>query len=982
MTAVKPTEHRMKGYDMPELTRRTFVQGSAAALATATVWSLIDAKSADAATGRALDRIAFGHPSSEGQHGLVSVRSTSTMGALAQSARTLDPSDPVGPWGGTMRFRMRVDPRRTTYLSLKLWGEDCAAIEQEWRLQLFIDGKAAGWLDQGPVDSLDQMSTAPRTAGLFYLHTIPLPETMTAGRSDLEVEVRALGRIWAYGNETTFYKDMTSPSRPIYAAYTHADPYLAPGRDDVFGAPSQRGVRQDDSDAAIGLVRDRVLSDQKALLYAKPPTSIDPWAWMTLAHGYGWEDGPAYRSEVALTKICEAIDATYIAWKGDEAVLTDSGQQWLGFGRVALALDTLWDDVQPLLDTQVTKGSTVVPNPGFEVGTAGWSVTVWRGSGAVSPDTSVARSGSGSLRVMAEPNGTVGSVVGVTLGGSTRPLVGTGTYRVSVWCRTDAVVAPGAYLDVLFYDAAGAVVQSDRKFYAATGTHDWEQIVAELTTPAGAARMRIDLRVEGSGTAWFDDVDLEFVEGTPPSTGDLPVRHAAYREMLLASREYWRQNQRHYTNQVQFTSLGVYLCNKGLELLSPEDAWPEQQAREWIHEAVGLLPLSSGEFADGTKKWKLGRDYHIYSEQGLSRELGYVGGYGEITGDLLVAMYEAVTEGAIRREDEELRTRIEQLFEARGFFRHEGVDEEGHRVMRLESVIGWRNEHYAGEVVYVTPTDKDVNPLQASSAFPTPQLLGWSQEMVADGQLGPMLDLLHTDASARIGLNAARFVMRDLARFRDAAPSAERLPGGWGRPDFVFADPVTGAVAVKRGDEVLYVSLYWRARQAVNRWSRVHLLRPDAERSGTVRCDVEFGSARPVGVFTIQDWVCWDYTVNDSDGNGILPGGITPPGPELHQAYAGQRLPVAPTPRDMDPKLGADEVGVEAIESGRAPFYRFAYAGYHIAMNTTADQTFSYKCPATGRGIDCATGGTTTLSTMRRIGPGETIVLFDPSARG
>lgn len=968
---------------MTELSRRTFVQAASAALATATIWTLTDAGAAKAAPGGSLplDRLGLGNPASETAHGVGSSLSSSLTGALSQPARVLNPTEPAGSWGGTLRFRMMVDPEKTTYLSLKLWGEDFAAQEQEWRLQLFIDGKSAGWLDQGPVDGLDQMSLAPRTAGMFYLHTIPLPEKLTSGRTELEVEIRSLGRIWAYGDGTSFYKPMTSPSRPIYAAYTHTDPFFVPAPDDPFGTPSQRGVRPDDSEDAIQRVRERVLADQNALFYAKPPASLDPWAWMTLVHGYQWKESPAFNSPLTLTKICEAIDATYLAWKANNAVLTASGQQWLGFGRVALALDTLWGDIQPLLDKQVTPGSTLVPNPGFEAATAGWTVTTWRGSGSVVADPSVGRSGKSSLKATANANGSTGSVVGVTLAGNSRPLVGSGTYRISAWCKTADATAPGAYMNVLFYNSAGAVVQSDRKFFATTGTHDWEQITAELPTPAGAARIRIDLRVEGTGTAWFDDVALELVNGTPPTSGTLPLRKAAYREMLVESREYWRQNQRHYTNQVQFTSLGVYLCNKGLELLSPADAWPEQRAREWIYEAVGLLPLSSGENADGSKKWKLGRQYYIYSEQGLSRELGYVGGYGEITADLLVAMYEAVTTGAVKRDDEKLRARVEQLFLTRGWFRHEGFDEEGHRVMRLESIIGWRNEHYPGEVVYVTPTDKDVTPLQATAAFPSAKLVGWAQQMVKDGQLGPALALLHTDTSARIGLTAARFVMHDLPAFQAAAPSSERLPAGWGRPDFAFADPTTGVIAVKRGDEVLYASLYWRARQAVNRWSRVHLLRPDTERSATVRCDVEFGSANPVGTFTIQDWVCWDYTINDSDGNGIRPGGFAPPGPALHQAYAGEELPIARTPEGMDPKLGATALGVEAIESGRAPFYRLSYAGYHVAMNTTSDQSFDYKCPATGTGIDCITGQKTALPKMRRIGPGETVVLFDPASR-
>ncbi|MBS1907783.1 MAG: Tat pathway signal sequence domain protein [Actinobacteria bacterium] len=881
-----------------------------------------------------------------------------------------------------MAFTVAVDPEQTTYLSVKLWGEDFAPSEQEWRLQLFIDGKVVGWFDQGPVDNLDQYSTSPRLPGQFYLHTIPLPETLTAGKRSLEVEIRAMGRIWSYGSSAAgFYKTMTGPSRPIYAAYTHTTAFFLPDASDPFGAPTALSTRADDSEAAIQLVHDRVVTDLKALLFAKPGSSIDPWAWMTLVHGYGWEPGPAYQQPRTLVKICEAIDANYLAWKKDPKVLTASGQQWLGFGRVGLALDQLWTQLEPLLDQSVTAGTTAVPNPGFEVGTAGWSVTTWRGTGAVTADPSVARTGDASLKVTADPNGTSGSVVGVSLGAPSRPIIGSGSYRVSVWCRTEALAAPGAYLDVLYYTDSGTLVKGDQKFFAATGTHDWQELSATLPTPAGATRMRIDLRVEGSGTAWFDDVGLDLVAGDPPASGDLPARRTAYREMLLASRDYWRQNQRHYTNQVQFTSSGIYLCNKGLQLLSPADAWPEETARTWIYEAVGLAPLSSGENADGSKKWKLGHDYHLYTQKGLSRELGYVGGYGEILADLLTSMYEMVTTGQNHVVDDALRAQIEKVLTTRGWFRHEGADTAGNRVMKLETIIGWRNEHYPGEVDYAVPVDKDINPVQVAAAFPTAELVGWTQQMIEEGQFGPMLGLLHTDLSSRVGHTAARFIMKDLPAFRAQVASSRRLPATWGSPDFLFTDETDGVVALKRGDELLYVSLYWRARQAVNRWSRVHLLRPDLERSATVRCDVEFGADGPAGTFTVQDWVCWDYAINDSDGNGLVPGGWTPPGETLHQAYAGEVLQIARTPADMDPALGATTLGVESIEVGRAPFYTLSYAGYLIAMNTTADQTFSWKAPGTGTGIDCATGQRVALPRRRRIGPGETVVLFDATAR-
>jgi len=50
-------------------------------------------------------------------------------------------------------------------------------------------------------------------------------------------------------------------------------------------------------------------------------------------------------------------------------------------------------------------------------------------------------------------------------------------------------------------------------------------------------------------------------------------------------------------------------------------------------------------------------------------------------------------------------------------------------------------------------------------------------------------------------------------------------------------------------------------------------------------------------------------------------------------------------------------------------------------MNTTADHAFQDKCPATGAGIDCVTGARTALPKMRRVAPGQTVILFDPDAR-
>lgn len=967
---------------MTRTSRRTVLKGAGAAgMALAGGFSWVAPAWAGEPRGEChpvLDTIVFGDVASERAHGFSSELSSVVAGAIVQHARVLEPRSPAQWWGGTMKFTLAVAERGTTHLSVKFFGGEFADADHEWRLQVFLDGEVLGWFDQGAVDNLDQMSQHPRLADGFFLHTLPLPESRTAGRRLLEVEIRAMGRIYAYGGQSNFFYPMTTRSRGLYRAYTHTEPYFEPAADDVFvpDAPTQPGTRPSTDAQMLARIRQRVLADQNALLYGVNPHGLDAWGYLTLAEGYHWPESPAHRNPRALSLVCQAIDGRYLAWRHDDSVLTGSDQQWQGFGRVGLTLCVLWDDIQSELDKTVTPGPAEVPNPGFEVGLAGWAQAIWKGSGSTAPDDAVHRTGARSARVTANPD----SAVGLTINPG-RILVGQGPHRYTVWCRTQDVTAPGAYLDVIFYNAAGQIVKTDQKFFSTTGTHDWEQISADLVTPADATHLRLDVRVEGSGTAWFDDVAVEPLDGaTPPASPDLPTRRVAYREMLLASREYWRQHQRHYANQAMICAIGIYQANRGLRLLSSVDAWPEEQAREWLYESVGLSPWRGPERADGSKTWRLGHDYYVVSPKGLTRELGYVGTYGEIA-DWLIAMYESVRVGPDGSDDLRLRQQILKIIATRGWFRHGGVDEDGHRAMRLEQLIGWRNEHYPGDVVYAQRTAWDGHPVEAAAVLRDPRLVGWAQQMVADGQFAPQLDLLVSNTSRRVGLNAFHLVARDLPVFERLPASPHRLPGGWDQPDFVFTDEVAGAVAIKRGAEILYASLYWRARQGVNDWARVHLLTPHSERSGTVRERSRFART-PDEEFVVQNWVVWDFAINDSgEPSTVPPGGWVHPGLALRQVWTGQRLPLAPVPADMDPSLGGTTVGIEQIEVGRAPFYELDYAGYLVAMNTTRDQIFTFRSGRTGTGLDLVTGKRVPLNRPVQVGPRSTVVWFDPAAR-
>ncbi|MFF8015345.1 hypothetical protein [Streptomyces sp. NPDC007929] len=167
-----------------------------------------------------LDIVVFGNESSESAHGLTATLSDTVTGGLGQKARVLNPTEPATYWGGTLEFDVVVSPTDTTYVTVRLWGDDYDPTSQQagsgtnmWRLQLFCDGKQVGYQDEGAVDSLDILDTAPRTPGRFFFHTLPLPERLTRGRKKVKLEIRSMGRIWSYGqNVDQLYYKMTRSS--------------------------------------------------------------------------------------------------------------------------------------------------------------------------------------------------------------------------------------------------------------------------------------------------------------------------------------------------------------------------------------------------------------------------------------------------------------------------------------------------------------------------------------------------------------------------------------------------------------------------------------------------------------------------------------------------------------------------------------------------------------------------------------------------
>ena len=180
-----------------------------------------------------------------------------------------------------------------------------------------------------------------------------------------------------------------------------------------------------------------------------------------------------------------------------------------------------------------------------------------------------------------------------------------------------------------------------------------------------------------------------------------------------------------------------------------------------------------------------------------------------------------------------------------------------------------------------------------------------------------------------------------------------------GRPDFVWADEEDGVLALRHGDEILYVSLYWRARNAINNLARVHHLTPELDRIAVVRQEERF---TPSGlVFTQPDEV---------NGQG-LPWLPHYPG-DMHSAHAGEQLPIAQIPAGL-----AFKPGDENAHAGRAEFYQLRYGPYLIGMNPTAAKTLDLPVPAgVKQARELVSGKALKLNGPLQVGPMSTVVLY------
>jgi hypothetical protein len=388
-------------------------------------------------------------------------------------------------------------------------------------------------------------------------------------------------------------------------------------------------------------------------------------------------------------------------------------------------------------------------------------------------------------------------------------------------------------------------------------------------------------------------------------------------------------------------------------------AWPEEKARLMLYEAMGLEPFSGNWDENGNPDWNMGKNKMLLTEQGLTKEYGYVGAYGEIISDSGVAIYEATKPAPDKEGDPRIKAQLIKMVRARAPFRYPLMDKEGYRSMNQEALIGWRDWKYPGNVIYDQTNGRDGGAFDVAVATGDKVLLGYGQQMLEDNQFFIALK----ERMESRNTNSKTYLLGVPERYEIVAAQQSqpyRLPMTPGQPDFVFADPGDGVLAFKDRGNIFYVSLYWRARHAINNLARMHYMTPYMERDSIVRTETVFDDSGEV--FTIPERTNMEFSKGREE-NWYTQQGI-------YQAMAGVELPIAKVRGDDSFTFGG-----EHIQAGKAQLYTLNYGPYFIAMNCDDSETFRVEVPEDFIGAKDLVSGQLVKFPKANLKPGITIVL-------
>jgi hypothetical protein len=420
---------------------------------------------------------------------------------------------------------------------------------------------------------------------------------------------------------------------------------------------------------------------------------------------------------------------------------------------------------------------------------------------------------------------------------------------------------------------------------------------------------------------WLDEpLKLETPSGPVTLT-----RRQAYANFFHNSFEWRRLDRRSWTNQPIYVSQTLYRLQRALRALGDPRALTEAQSLYYLRVAFGLEPMRSRAF--GIDAANAGYPYYLTTKAHLTREKGYVDGYGELT--------YVITQIAEESDDPELKEFARQFLHTRSIFRVPTNDAQGNAALRGIGAMSWRGTTFPFKIAY--------SGIEEAAILDDPVALRLAQLEIEHGRLNLL------EANPELGPHwhpsTSIRLVNQYRKIKDLPPSAHRLHSEPGQPDFVWSDPEDGVFVFRHGDNQIYGSFFnldaFNGR-AVGDRGIAHLIRPEQER--LIEFPPEFDLAKS-GL---------SLTVKYPFGERTHPQAAPPPGMEKWKD---------------EPPEATDH------RAGRADFYHLRMGPYLIAMNTTEPGTYReavWKLPAIpgiGAARDLATGQTIDLTKSLDIPP-------------
>lgn len=459
----------------------------------------------------------------------------------------------------------------------------------------------------------------------------------------------------------------------------------------------------------------------------------------------------------------------------------------------------------------------------------------------------------------------------------------------------------------------------------------------------------------------YTEISPRLDEEILDAQGNKVKRRDAYNELFSASLKQLLEGRRSYTNQSMIIDRNLYSSNRALLLLESSNAITEAEALAILEEACGLKPWR-GQFKDGKWTYPLGKNFYTVTPKGLTRELGFVGSYGEVL-DLVGAIYEATCPTPGTEGSKVIKDALIKIAKARSYFRYPALTKEGYPVMRMQSAVGWRDSLPLGEIIYAQRTSREGGSLDVAMMTLDPTILSLAQKMFDENQFfANFTDKITSESGGNayrtmIGLTDTVNNYRD---FKKLNLKNGKAPFEFNSPNFVYADELAGVVAIKYNDEILYASLFYRARHGVNYLAKIHYMTPTFEKIATVPVKIEFEKENVT--YTRRNWINFGF------GNGgthiHYPNEKT-----LKSLHTGEVLEVAKYPEEL--KYNEKQ---ETPFAGIGEYYLLSYGPYVIAMNNTDNKTYKYTVP-TGSWIDVATSAKVQANSVINIKPNTTMVI-------